>query len=199
MTSPWTPALEAKLIELWNSGMRTKQIGQKLNMTKSSIVSKRRRLDLGTRGSPIVRNTPVSDRAISRRKTLAPAPVTARTPRAVREVEVHQAPIKRHWSVTRAASRSEQKIRLQNGHAPLPWGMSRPALATTGVRFSTCQWIAAEIIVDDFAGHADSGKCGGPTAGGPYCAEHKARAYRPREAVACEDEREPSRARDQSC
>lgn len=44
-----------------------------------------------------------------------------------------------------------------------------------GHRFATCQWIAGEPTIDD------SCKCGAPTLkGAPYCADHWARAWRPR-------------------
>ncbi len=54
MTSPWTPALEARLTELWNAGVAATRIGQQMGLSKSSIVSKAGRLRLPGRPSPII-------------------------------------------------------------------------------------------------------------------------------------------------
>ena len=53
MSEEWTPTRISILIALWNEGLTTSVIGEKLGVTKNAVVGKVHRLGLPTRGSPI--------------------------------------------------------------------------------------------------------------------------------------------------
>jgi len=53
MSEEWTPKRVAALIALWNEGLTTSAIGERLNVTKNAVVGKVHRLGLPKRGSPI--------------------------------------------------------------------------------------------------------------------------------------------------
>jgi GcrA cell cycle regulator len=53
MTSDWTDEQNKKLIELWNRGLATSEIGRLLGTTKNAVVGKAHRLGLKKRQSPI--------------------------------------------------------------------------------------------------------------------------------------------------
>ncbi len=90
--------------------------------------------------------------------------------RSESEAEAAGGGVRRRWHVSQAQARADQKIRGENGQELLPWAMTRAFLSVRGMRFATCQWIAGQPIADDAC------KCGRPTVGGLYCAEHKAHA-----------------------
>lgn len=53
--SPW-PERDPELTQLWNEGeLSTKQIGEKMNLTKNCIVGRAHRIGLPNKGSPIKR------------------------------------------------------------------------------------------------------------------------------------------------
>ncbi len=52
------PAFDAKVAELWGTGLSTKLMGDQLGVTKNTIVSIVHRLGLPSRGSPIGRKGP---------------------------------------------------------------------------------------------------------------------------------------------
>ena len=49
----WTPTRISILIALWNEGLSTSEIGNRLFVTKNAVVGKVHRLGLPKRGSPI--------------------------------------------------------------------------------------------------------------------------------------------------
>jgi len=51
--SEWTSERIAALIALWNEGLTTSEIGNRLGITKNAVVGKVHRLGLPKRGSPI--------------------------------------------------------------------------------------------------------------------------------------------------
>lgn len=53
MLFEWTPAHISALIAYWNEGLTTRAIGDRLGVTKNTIVGKVHRLGLPKRGSPI--------------------------------------------------------------------------------------------------------------------------------------------------
>ena len=53
MSEEWTPTRISILIALWNEGLTTSVIGQRLGVTKNAVVGKVHRLGLPKRGSPI--------------------------------------------------------------------------------------------------------------------------------------------------
>jgi len=53
MTIEWTPTRISALIALWNEGVFTSEIGNRLGVTKNAVVGKVHRLGLPKRGSPI--------------------------------------------------------------------------------------------------------------------------------------------------
>jgi len=53
MTIEWTPTRISALIALWNEGLFTSEIGNRLGVTKNAVVGKVHRLGLPKRGSPI--------------------------------------------------------------------------------------------------------------------------------------------------
>lgn len=53
MSEEWTPKRVSALIALWNEGLSTSEIGNRLNVTKNAVVGKVHRLGLPKRGSPI--------------------------------------------------------------------------------------------------------------------------------------------------
>jgi GcrA cell cycle regulator len=67
MILSWTEAREAQLRELWLDGMSARLIGDKLGVTKGSVVGKAHRLGLPGRGSPIRTGGP----AVAPRKEIA--------------------------------------------------------------------------------------------------------------------------------
>ena len=171
--SPWTPALEVRLAALWLSGMRTKRIGNELGMSKSSIISKAKRLALPLRASPIIRALPISDQGLARRKNSEAPERVRKTSLPARDVEehlAHQKPVKRRWSVAQGVARAEQRIRVENGKDHIPGGMKRSAVSVAGLRHRKCQWI------EDKPSANESCKCLRPTTVASYCAEHETRA-----------------------
>tara|TARA_B100001250_G_scaffold387424_1_gene384806 strand:- start:587 stop:946 length:360 start_codon:yes stop_codon:yes gene_type:complete len=64
MSEEWTPTRISILIALWNEGLTTSVIGEKLGVTKNAVVGKVHRLGLPTRGSPI-RQKPKPAKVIS--------------------------------------------------------------------------------------------------------------------------------------
>ena len=53
MNFEWTPARVSTLIALWNEGLSTSVIGDRIGVTKNAVVGKVHRLKLPKRGSPI--------------------------------------------------------------------------------------------------------------------------------------------------
>ena len=53
MSFEWTPTKVSTLIALWNEGLSTSVIGNRLGVTKNAVVGKVHRLKLPKRGSPI--------------------------------------------------------------------------------------------------------------------------------------------------
>ncbi len=53
MSVEWTAERTKKLVDLWNEGLTTIEIGRRLGVTKNSVVGKAHRLDLPKRQSPI--------------------------------------------------------------------------------------------------------------------------------------------------
>ena len=53
MSEEWTPKRVSALIALWNEGLSTSEIGNRLGVTKNAVVGKVHRLGLPKRGSPI--------------------------------------------------------------------------------------------------------------------------------------------------
>lgn len=53
MAEEWTPERTNALMEYWNQGLTTSEIGRRLNVTKNSVVGKVHRLNLTRRRSPI--------------------------------------------------------------------------------------------------------------------------------------------------
>lgn len=49
----WTPEITASLIALWEEGLPTAEIGQRLGVTKNAVIGKVHRLGLAKRQSPI--------------------------------------------------------------------------------------------------------------------------------------------------
>ena len=67
MSEEWTPTRISILIALWNEGLTTSVIGEKLGVTKNAVVGKVHRLGLPTRGLPI-RQKPKPVKVISLEK-----------------------------------------------------------------------------------------------------------------------------------
>ncbi len=53
MSEEWTPLKISALIALWNEGLSTSEIGNRLGVTKNAVVGKVHRLGLPKRNSPI--------------------------------------------------------------------------------------------------------------------------------------------------
>ena len=53
MSFEWTPARVSTLIALWDEGLSTSLIGNRIGATKNAVVGKVHRLKLPKRGSPI--------------------------------------------------------------------------------------------------------------------------------------------------
>ena len=53
MTIEWTPTRVSVLIALWEEGLSTSEIGNRLSVTKNAVIGKVHRLGLTKRGSPI--------------------------------------------------------------------------------------------------------------------------------------------------
>ena len=53
MSQEWTPIRVSALIALWEDGLSTSVIGDRLGVTKNAVVGKVHRLGLAKRGSPI--------------------------------------------------------------------------------------------------------------------------------------------------
>lgn len=60
MAEEWTPERTNALMELWNQGLSTSEIGRRLNVTKNAVVGKVHRLNLPKRNSPIQAPRPVA-------------------------------------------------------------------------------------------------------------------------------------------
>ena len=65
MSSEWTPTRISALIGLWNEGLSTSRIGERLGITKNAVVGKVHRLGLPKRGSPIRKQKPKPTEVIS--------------------------------------------------------------------------------------------------------------------------------------
>ena len=61
MSVDWPTARTNKLIQLWNQGVPTSKIGEKLGVTKNAVVGKANRLGLPKRQSPIKNKNPTGD------------------------------------------------------------------------------------------------------------------------------------------
>ena len=111
--SPWSPALDAKLIQMWYDGLPTAVIGDRLGVSKNSVIGRKNRLELVSRGSPI-KNCPV---AKPKRK---PIPIALPLSASIMPPpDPHAAPPV-HWRPIRSAP------------LPIPRGAIGPA--------RTCQW-----------------------------------------------------------
>ena len=154
----WTDAMDRELRRCWAEGLSTASIGERMGMTKNSIVGRARRLDLRQRPSPIA---------------LRPA----KTPPAAGETPVQPARVQR-------PSRAKLVPRTGRHGAFAPSSgatMARPERTTPNVRAPvaashTCRWIEGDP-------KAPGGPrwCGEPSAGTTsltacYCARHAARA-----------------------
>jgi GcrA cell cycle regulator len=53
MSEEWTPLKISALIALWNEGLSTSEIGNRLGVTKNAVIGKVHRLGLPKRNSPI--------------------------------------------------------------------------------------------------------------------------------------------------
>ena len=82
----WTPELIKDLKKLWNKGLTTVEIGNRLGMSKIAIVGKAHRLGLEGRPSPIKRETKKEHTAPRMTKKAAPvSPKAAPAPADVHE------------------------------------------------------------------------------------------------------------------
>ncbi len=146
MTSPWTDELSERLTKLWDGSGSASQIGEELGLSKNAVVGKVRRMNLPPRPSPI-KPGPKQSSPIRR-----PALDT-----------------QTRWRVSQAQANADQRIRRERGLPLLPWAITRAFLSVVGMKFSRCQFIAGQPSVDEAC------KCGRPTDGGPWCAEHHRR------------------------
>lgn len=53
MANEWTPTRISALIALWNEGLSTSEIGNRLGITKNAVVGKVHRLGLPKRNAPV--------------------------------------------------------------------------------------------------------------------------------------------------
>ena len=51
--SPWTPERDAQLTADWDAGLTTSEIGERMGISKNSVIGRAHRLRLPSRGSPI--------------------------------------------------------------------------------------------------------------------------------------------------
>jgi GcrA cell cycle regulator len=72
LDSVWNEALVNQLVQLWQAGLSTAEIGRRLGISKNAVVGKAHRLDLPARPSPI-RNPVPRVRPEVRRPTPPPA------------------------------------------------------------------------------------------------------------------------------
>ena len=70
MSEEWTPLRISALIALWNEGLSTSEIGNRLGVTKNAVVGKVHRLGLPKRNSPIPKKPEPAK--VLRFETLAP-------------------------------------------------------------------------------------------------------------------------------
>lgn len=72
LDSIWNEARVGELVQLWQAGLSTAEIGRRLGISKNAVVGKAHRLDLPARPSPI-RNPAPRASAPPRRAAQAPA------------------------------------------------------------------------------------------------------------------------------
>ncbi len=72
LDSVWNEARVSQLVQLWQAGLSTAEIGRQLGISKNAVVGKAHRLDLPARPSPI-RNPVPRVRPEVRRPTPTPA------------------------------------------------------------------------------------------------------------------------------
>lgn len=116
--SPWTRELDARLAELWATGLSTPEIGRQLGVSKNAAVGRAHRLNLPGRASPIIRQNP-------------------RTPAQQRLLQVRRRVDAQNRIQRRANIEHGQEVKSlaqQPVHAPAVLSATR-----------TCQFIAGDI------------------------------------------------------
>ena len=156
----WSDGAADQLSFLWSEGHSTKEIGRRLEITKSAVIGKARRLDLPPRPNPIPRAMlPLLTTSVFKMQT----PVTP--PRAV--VIPPPAPITISVSEPLQAKPADQPVQVMQ----LP-SQPKPEIIQPYKRTGTCCWPIGEPGTKSF--HF----CGVHfRTKGSYCDEHTKIAY----------------------
>ncbi|MGB0671655.1 MAG: GcrA family cell cycle regulator [Rhodospirillales bacterium] len=152
MSVDWTPTRVNALIALWNEGISTSEIGNRLGVTKNAVVGKVHRLGLPKRQSPIRTGGSSS-----------PKPRAKRKPRATAKPAPHQAPLPR---APRPAQPSAQRRTLAEADA------QAKKVNLEDLKSGMCSWPIGEPGTPEFK------FCGNHSVEGrPYCGAHCEVAY----------------------
>lgn len=173
--SQWTPGRDAKLRDLWNSGMRTGSIAIMIVATKNAVIGRAHRLGLPARKSPIAgRSSKPRVEREPRAQAEAPRKVAVRVP-------FEQPPEPEPEPVKAARLTVDGRV-WRPGSAPsvTPAPKLFPSEAAA-LGPGRCQWIEGEPTANDYC------KCGRRAIPGrPYCPDHDMKAYQRRQPDAPE-------------
>lgn len=176
--SQWTPARDAKLRDLWQSGMTTAVIAIMIDATKNAVIGRAHRLGLAGRKDPITRDP--SKPRVERKLRVPAEPQRAQATRVPFEQPPEPLPVK--VPEAKAARLTVDGRVWRAGSAPsvTPAPKLLPSEAAA-LGPGRCQWIEGEPTADDYC------KCGlRAIPGRPYCPDHEARAYQRRQPDAPE-------------
>ena len=169
--SSWTDASTARLRELWNEGLSTADIGQRLNLSKNAVIGKAHRLDLPSRPSPIRRVTDGARWPLHqpRRLPRAAKAAYARTSSTLPKLLCLQ-------KATCLSALVHDRLLAQESTPPSwPQALSSPSAIKHEVqhrRSQPCSWPIGDPGKPGFR------FCDAPAVPGkPYCLEHAERAY----------------------
>ena len=149
----WTPDLIKELKRLWNKGLTTVEIGNRIGMSKNAVVGKAHRLGLEGRPSPIKRDKKKETVTVRATKKVTPAP----------KEEVTQSSILPPEPVFEVEPIVEQVLPKKKKHKGVQLVDLKP---------NSCRWPEGDPKDPDFC------FCGQECVPGKiYCEEHCAIAY----------------------
>ena len=150
----WTPDLIKELKRLWNKGLTTVEIGNRIGMSKNAVVGKAHRLGLEGRPSPIKRD--------KKKEHVVARPTVKKTPTAAKQKEV-QSSILPPEPLFEAEPIVETVVHKKGKHKGVQLVDLKP---------NSCRWPEGDPKDPDFC------FCGQECVPGKiYCEEHCAVAY----------------------
>lgn len=153
----WTINSISKLKKLWDKGISTSEIGNKLGFSKNAVVGKAHRLGLKSRSNTVIKK-------IKRKKTVPP-----KTKAAITKTEKVAATPKTTEKASKTASAPITPIKAK---AKSSSKKSKHVVEMMDLKKNMCRWPLGDPRSSDFS------FCGEPTfKNKPYCLTHCTEAY----------------------